>query len=146
MSSFFCTGAKTRWHKDDPGYESLSKMQMLFRCIMPKCRAASNPKKVKWRVGWFKSFVDAHHLHLGTAPATSQRVQLGLTQHPGLVTWPEAPRSALLAGGGHIKENISLKSVKLPTFDLIMHQKLVLQCWFCTFVCTAAAFPLKYAI
>lgn len=50
--------------------------------------------------------MDSYRLHLCAASATSQRVQLCLTQHPGLVTCPEAPQSTLLAGS-HKQEEIS---------------------------------------
>lgn len=44
------------------------------------------------------STMDSYRLHLCTVSATSQKIQVCLTQHPHLVTRPEAPGSTLLAG------------------------------------------------
>lgn len=59
-------------------------------------------KDIKYIKGKFAKFsflvhVQTHRLHLCAASASAQKVQLCLTQQPGLVTGPEAPRSALLA-------------------------------------------------
>lgn len=54
-----------------------------------------------------KSEVKTHRLHVCTASVTALRIESSLTQQPGLMTRPEAPRAALLAADqkNHMKSS-----------------------------------------